>query len=83
MPRRSTPKSEYESLVAEGLINTRRRDAALTEEEKAERRRAAARLASEAKRRATAVLIHENKPQYDELYEKERQALRKNPRYVA
>lgn len=78
---RTKPKSEYEKLISQGLIHTRKRGADLTEEEKAERRRAASRLAMEARRRAAAVLITQHKEDYDVLYEGERKVLAKDPRY--
>lgn len=74
-------KSEYEKMLARGMIHTRKRAVGLSEEEKAERRKTSSRLAMEARRRATAVLISQHKSEYDDLYEGERNVLRKDPRY--
>jgi hypothetical protein len=74
-------KSEYEKLIAKGMVHSRKRSTTLTDEERAERRRASSRLAMEARRRATAVLVARHRDDYDTLYDKERKVLERDPRY--
>lgn len=80
--RSAAPKSAYDELVARGLIHTRKGEDVMSAEERLERRRAQTRQSMEARRRATQVLIHSHKDEFDDLYRAEKEALQEDPGYT-
>lgn len=79
--REVAPPSEYEKLVALGMIMPRKGEHVMSPEERLERRRQTTRLSMEARRRATRVLIINHKEEFDSLYRNEREALKEDPDY--
>lgn len=80
MPRK--PKSEYDKLVAMGLIHGRKDKPPMTEDERKQRRAAQTRLMMEARRRAQRVLVQVYKDEFDDLYRQEKEALQLDPHYA-
>lgn len=73
--RSTAPTASYDELVRQGLIHTRKGTDVMSPEERLERRRAQTRTSMEARRRATQVLIHSHKDEFDTLYKSEKEAL--------
>jgi hypothetical protein len=76
------PESEYDKLVAMGLITERKSRPVLTEQERKERRRRQTRLMMEARRRAEKLLVVNHKAEFDLYYKIEKDNLQRDPDYA-
>lgn len=75
-------ESEYDRLVAMGLMQNRKDGAVMTPEQRKERRAAQTRLMMEARRRAERILVLVHKNEFDALYQQEKAALADDPKYA-
>lgn len=79
MPKKS---SDYGRLVAMGLIQERKGQPVMSEEERRHRRKAQTRLMMEARRRAERLLVTKHKREFDRYYQAEKVALQQDPDYA-
>lgn len=77
-----TRTSEYKRLVAMGLIQERKGQSPMTEDERKVRRRRQTRLMMEARRRAERLVVLNHKAEFDRHYKAEKAALQADPDYA-
>lgn len=75
-------KSEYRRLVSLGLIQERKGQPVMTEDERRERRRRQTRLMMEARRRAEKLVVLNHKREFDRHYAAEKAVLQADPDYA-